>query len=170
LRDFPPPFAKIPEFLATCIEMRGAIERKTLSDPSLEEAFYLIASGVETLAEEELDKLFDSQYKERLRSIRERHELKETEFWKPGDPGVPEEYNAVLDEFRAEKRSVLARLYRKYGDRKTAELVETDYAAYVSRREEGKQMLFGRDTFASMVIPRESEEGTGVNGKSPVDD
>ena len=153
--NFPPAAEKLPEFLGVCIELGASPAIREEVSLSEEELFYWLASGVETLAEEELDKLFEEKYRGPLAEIRARHELEENKYWKPDDPAIPEEYRNLLDEFRAEKRAVLAKTFEKYRAPETADLVRNDYSSYLSKREEGKSQFFARDPLESMRLPAE---------------
>ena len=153
IESFPPSIDKLTEYLNICRDLNTAVKKHEFTEVSEEEVFYLFASGIETLAEEELDRLFDSKYKEQLEKIRVDHGLGENEFWKPENSRIPEEYLQTLDEFRAEKRTLLAGLFRQHGEQEAADLVENDYSAYQARRTRGKEAFFARIPHDTLKLP-----------------
>jgi hypothetical protein len=135
----------LQEFLKACHAIQPSVERGAIDKPARDELFYMIASCVETLAEDRIDRLFDSQYRARLAEIRKANELAENQFWKADDPAIPEEYKEILHEFKARKRDLLCAAFRDYGQPETATLVIEDYAAYQERKMAGRQIYLARD-------------------------
>jgi len=141
LSSFPPPADRIPDDLKICQRARDALQAGKLENFSQEEIFYVVATGVETIADERLDELFASEYAERLKEIRTRHGLEENKYWAPGSPKIPEEYESLLSEFRQEKRRVLGEVFRKYGEEAMAVIVESDPDAYQRQKNTGKEKV-----------------------------
>jgi hypothetical protein len=151
----------LQEYLKTCRVIHDALEKGSLEKPSPEELFYLTASGVETVAEDRVDRLYDSEFRIRLDEMRKAAGLGENEYWKAGDPAIPEEYQECLNAFKAKKREILASLFRENERPDMAELVVEDYPAYLERKLEGRQRLRDRDPldpFVGRILSQASQE------------
>lgn len=134
------------------------MESESIPHPTRGELFYLIVSCVETLAEDRVDRLFDSGYRVRMNELRTAAGLAENEFFKPGDPRMTEEYKDLLEEFRGKKREILATLFREHGQQETATLVVEEHEEYRHRRDEGRHSFIARDPldpFVAQVISGE---------------
>jgi len=160
LENFPVPHAQIPEFLKVLAVAKEAVEAGTFALLTQEEIFYLIVSGVETLVEETLDDVYGREFKNLLAAIRIEHGLNEHQYWHPGDPAIPEEYNRLLEEFRTRKRQILTDLYNELGFKWIAELVADNYSAYIERRDDGKKAFLGKTHPGLLTLPDVECEST----------
>ncbi len=161
-RTFPPKVSEIPEYLKTCRAVQSALNSGKITKPKAEEVFYLIASCVETLAEERIDRLFDSEYRQQLHEMRTKAGLGENEYFTPGDPRMPPEYQELLDEFRRRKWEILATFFREHGQHQTAAMVVEDHAEYRRQRDEGRKSFISHDPldpFVAQVISGEISPG-----------
>lgn len=151
LREYPPAFEKIEEFLVLCRTLQDAIEKGEIEGPSEEEFFYYIASCIETLAEDRIDRVFNERYRDDLAAIRKEAGLEDNQFWKPGDPAVPERYAEILSEFRKDKREILAKVFEEQGEEEVAAMVASDYDRYLQLRSEGRDLFRRRDPLDPLV-------------------
>lgn len=161
LKSFPPTFAKIPEFLKSCRGVQTALGNGLVTSPSTEELFYLIASCIETLAEDRIDRLFDSEYRSKLKELRLAAGLEENEFFRENDSRTPLEYHQLLDEFRQKKRGIIAAIFREHRQDDAARLIQEDYGDYSQRCIQGRKSYLSRnpvDSFISQVISGETPE------------
>ena len=137
--------SSLPEIIKCCRKLRG--RDMGYSD---EEFFYFIATSIETLAEDKIDDLFRAKYSEPLKEIRKKAGLEEDQYWEPGDPTMPDEYRDLLEEFRKEKRAILSKSFRSFGEAEMGGLVEEDYGQYVERKEKGQQLFYSRHKFEAV--------------------
>lgn len=145
IRDFPPEYSNLTEFIQLCRKNRGRSEEHTDS-----EFFYFIATSIETLAEDKFDEVFYSKYNADLKKIRTEAGLGEDDYWKPDDPMIPDAYRDLLEAFREEKRSILSKMFRNFGETEMADLVENDFNEYTARRNEGKVEFYSRHRFEAV--------------------
>jgi hypothetical protein len=168
IRTFPPKANEIQEYLKTCRTIKAALESGTIPHPTPGELFYLIASCVETLAEDRIDRLFDSGYRQRLQEMRTEAGLEENEFFEPGDPRMTNEYREILDEFRSKKREILSSVFREQSQQEAAVLVVEEHEEYRRRRDEGRKSFIAHDPldpFVGQVISGEIGHGGAEEGE-----
>ncbi|MCG3196871.1 MAG: hypothetical protein GHCLOJNM_01351 [bacterium] len=163
LKNFPPEFPNLQEFLRTCKELQQALAQGKIETPTADELFYLFASGVETLAEDKLDRIFDIEYRDKFKSMREAAGKGERDYWDPEDPETPEEYRALFAEWRGRKRATLAAILREWGQEEAAHLILEDHEAYLRRRSEGRDRFVSHSPLAAFVTrvlstPQEDED------------
>jgi hypothetical protein len=151
IKTFPPEFNRLHEYLKTARGVAAALRNGLVHNLTMKELFYLIASCVETLAEDRIDRLFDAEYRRPLAALRLAAGLAENEFFKPDDPRITEEYQRLYEDFREKKRSCLAHLLRESGQQEAAELVLKDYAEYRRRRNEGRDLFVAHDPLDPFV-------------------
>lgn len=145
IRDFPPEYSKLTEFVQVCRKLRGRNEDHTDG-----EFFYFIATSIETLAEDKFDEVFYAKYNADLKKIRTEAGLGEDDYWKPDDPMIPDAYRDLLEAFREEKRSILSMMFRNFGETELADMVENDFTEYTARRNEGKAEFYSRHRFEAV--------------------
>jgi hypothetical protein len=158
VQTFPPKASEIQDYLKTCRTVRTALDSGTVSHPTPEELFYLIASCVETLAEDRVDRLFDTEYRQQMLEMRTAAGLEENEFFEPDDPRMTEAYRTLLDEFRSKKWEILATIFREQGQEEAAVLVVENHGEYRHRRDEARKAFVSRDPldpFVGQVISGE---------------
>lgn len=173
LKHFPPEFSNLPEFLRTCKELQQALAQGKIETPTAEELFYLFASGVETLAEDKLDRVFDSEYRERFKALRESAGKGERDYWDPEDPDTPEEYRALYAEWRGKKRATLASIFREWEQEEAAHLILEDYEVYLERRSEGRERFVSHSplaAFVTRVLSTDSQDDEEEEGEEGVDE
>ena len=162
VRTFPPKANEIPEYLKTCKAVQAALAAEKITKPDPEEVFYLIASCVETLAEDRIDRLFDTGYRQTLHELRTKAGLEENEFFTPDDSRMSVEYRDLLNEFRAKKWEILATFFREHGQHQTASMVVENHAEYRRQRDEGRKSFISHDPldpFVAQVISGEISPG-----------
>ncbi|MCA9439800.1 MAG: hypothetical protein KC964_03270, partial [Candidatus Omnitrophica bacterium] len=142
---YPPEYSRLPEFIKQCRHQRGKEDEFTE-----DEFFYFITTSIETLTEDKLDELYFSKYAEPLKEIRLREGLEEDHFWKPDDPSMPEDYRQLLDEFRTEKREILAKMFQNFGESELGEMVVDRHSEYLEQREKGKADFYSRHKFEAV--------------------
>lgn len=161
IKSFPPEYSRIQEFLKSCRGVQTAFKNGLLSSPGPEELFYFIASCIETLTEDRIDHLFDSEYRARLKEIRLAAGLEENEFFSENDSRAPEEYHQLLDEFRLRKRAVIASAFKEHRQEEAARLIVENYGEYRERCSLGRRKYLEHnpvDPFISQVVSGELAE------------
>jgi len=119
-----------------------------LGNFSFEEAICFVTVVLASQANDHTQKVYKREFSERFEAIREKHGLRADKDWAPGEG--PEEYEALNAQFETACERVEYEFLQEYADRtghpllrEAAELLATDRAEFMRRREVGRQSLFG---------------------------
>jgi len=115
---------------------------------SFEEALCFVTVMLASEANDRMQEVYEREFSKRFEAIRKKHGLGPNEFWAAGEG--PEENQVLGDAFDAACDRVELEVLQEHADRlghpllrEAADLLATDRAEFMRRREGGRQSLFG---------------------------
>lgn len=103
--------------------------------------FYVVSWVVEHLAEDEISRLYRTQYAPRFQAIEEAYQMRPN--WEFREGQEPPEYVALSSEFDKQMVAITANMLREFKEPVLAELYERDRAEFLRIKQVGRVSLLG---------------------------
>jgi len=149
---------RIPRLIGELQNLREACTGK--NEPDL--IFYGVAMGLETISDY---RIFVLQIDDRLNEltskvdkIREREGLEEDEYFDPGDPDTPEDYEALNIELDYRIDEIRADIMREFGEEELSRLFVNNRKEYIQRYYSGWRILERNNPDMLKIIDEEEQD------------
>ena len=130
---------------------------------SVDLVLYGIALGIKKISDHRIyDQGTDArlnELSERIQEIENREGLEEGEFFRPGDPDTPEDYQALNIEFKHRIDEINAETMREFGEDDMAELFMNNREGFIRRYHNGWRVLQKDNPEALKEIDEQENEG-----------
>ena len=101
--------------------------------------YFLVSWALESLADERIDELYDTQYESRFTKIKIAHGLAEDDDWEPGEG--PAEYEALDQEFTQAAEALMQNTYQHFGEQRILVHLRTDPVKANKQFEQGQKYI-----------------------------
>lgn len=108
-------------------------------------AFFLIAWTVETIAEERVQDIYNTQYAERFERLADKHGLDEDMLAVLDVEELPEDYRALQLEFAQAVDALVAATFQAFGEHKMASMYKTRAEEFDKHYDAGYAYFFGEE-------------------------